>query len=172
MANLKHNSGFGKDKVCFYIKQFLGLCLVFCSLQFWILKRNIFFTNFVSGGDVDVHLGELLDDGGVEHEGVAVLRPVRRNPVGHDGRFVLVSPVSLRTANSKFKLKFKGKCEIFKLKLQPQLFSQLWRRGLKQGTQLKSHGGLKKNYTKGPAEMTYFYSFRVGFYQTNKERAK
>ncbi len=58
-----------------------------------------FFTNFVGGGDVDVHLGELLDDGGVEHEGVAVLGPVRRNPVSHDGRFVLVSSVSLRTEN-------------------------------------------------------------------------
>ena len=72
------------------------------------MKRNIFFTNFVSGGDVDVHLGELLDDGGVEHEGVAALRPVRRNPVGHDGRFVLVSSVCLRTAHSRFKFKFKN----------------------------------------------------------------
>jgi hypothetical protein len=57
-------------------------------------------TNFVSGGDIDVNLGELLDDGGVEDEGVAVLGPVRRNPVGDDRGFVLVSSVSLRTARS------------------------------------------------------------------------
>ena len=54
-------------------------------------------TDDVAGVDVDVDFGELLDDRGHEDELVAIFGPLRREPVGHHRRLVLVGPVSYRT---------------------------------------------------------------------------
>ena len=50
-------------------------------------------TDGVRGSYVDVDFCELLDDRRGEDEGVAILRPVWRKPVRHDGRLVLVRAV-------------------------------------------------------------------------------